>query len=228
MANDHGRWWNPDGVEAPHSTGRLQENSPPSTATGAYAAQFVAEKPRFPSDAAASAPPASASFPSTQPAPQRPTVASSPSHSGASSDAIASRTERFAGQILDGFIALVTLGIGWIILSLYFAGDGQTVGRKIMGTRVIDRHDNGVPSAGRMFLRDQIVTGPLVPIGAMLISSWAVGQELLEVGFFVAMFQVVYQVFQVADGLAIFGDGQNRTIKDRLFGTVVIKDSSRG
>ncbi len=58
---------------------------------------------------------------------------------------------RLGSSLLEPLLAMVTLGIGWIIWAFTLSGSGQTPGKKLLNQTVMDL-DTGKPmKLGRMF-----------------------------------------------------------------------------
>jgi uncharacterized RDD family membrane protein YckC len=105
---------------------------------------------------------------------------------------------RFGGFLLDGLLAMVTLGIGWFIWSLFTWSTGQTPGKRLLGYVVVDAN-TGVPfDWGRMALRQFVIEGLL---------GWVLNAVTLSAYFWI-------------DSLMILGEGQ-RTLHDRMANSVV-------
>jgi uncharacterized RDD family membrane protein YckC len=76
---------------------------------------------------------------------------------------------RLGGNVLDTLLAIVTLGIGWLIWALIVAKDGQTPAKQILGMKAFVL-DTGLPAGwGRTFVREFIAK---TIIGTML--GWLV------------------------------------------------------
>ncbi len=66
---------------------------------------------------------------------------------------LASQGRRLAGAVLDGFLFVLTLGIGWVIWYLIVARGGQSPAKQLLRTRVI-RDDGQSADLGWMLIRD--------------------------------------------------------------------------
>ena len=66
---------------------------------------------------------------------------------------LASQGRRLAGAVLDGFLFVLTLGIGWVIWYLIVARGGQSPAKQLLRTRVI-RGDGQSADLGWMLIRD--------------------------------------------------------------------------
>ena len=69
---------------------------------------------------------------------------------------LASQGRRLAGAVLDGFLFVLTLGIGWVIWYLIVARGGQSPAKQLLRTRVI-RDDGQSADLGWMLIRDLVV-----------------------------------------------------------------------
>lgn len=77
---------------------------------------------------------------------------------------LASQGRRLAGFVLDLFLIVITLVIGWVIWYLFVAGDGQSPAKRLLGIRVI--HDDGTTAGlGWMIIRDWAVR--IIAFGAV-------------------------------------------------------------
>ena len=114
---------------------------------------------------------------------------------------LSSLGERFGGYLLDGLLALVTLGIGWIIWCCFTFSKGQTPAKVIMGMRVV-KQDTGVAATwGEMFLRNVVIPGVLGLVGIFL-----------------------FGIPTIVAACMIFGGTLRQTGWDRMMGTVVVND----
>lgn len=100
---------------------------------------------------------------------------------------LASVGKRLVGLLLDTALAIVTLGIGWLIWTLIILGRGQTPAKQLMHTRVIKVGDGRAASWGKMFVREfpaKIVIGFLAAFTIYIIYLWplwdAKNQELWD------------------------------------------------
>ena len=77
---------------------------------------------------------------------------------------LASQGRRLAGFILDSFLIVITLLIGWVIWYLFAARRGQSPAKRLLGMRVI-REDGATADLGWMLIRDLAVRG--IAFGAL-------------------------------------------------------------
>jgi uncharacterized RDD family membrane protein YckC len=114
---------------------------------------------------------------------------------------LATQGQRFGGYLLDGLLALVTLGIGWLIWCCFTFSRGQTPAKSMMGLRVV-KQDTGLAATwGEMFLRNV-----LVQIGIGILSA------------------LLFGIPTIVAACMIFGGTLNQTGWDRIMGTVVVVD----
>jgi uncharacterized RDD family membrane protein YckC len=63
---------------------------------------------------------------------------------------------RIGSYFLDGVLAIVTLGIGWLIWSMVVWGKGQSPAKSLMKMRVVRLDTNKAASWGQMALRELV------------------------------------------------------------------------
>lgn len=120
---------------------------------------------------------------------------------GAGAPPLSSLGLRFGGYLLDGVLALVTLGIGWIIWCCFTFSKGQTPAKAILNMRVV-KQDTGVAATwGDMFIRNVVI--PVV---------------LGVVGLF------TFGLPTIIAACLIFGGTLRQTGWDRMMGTLVVDD----
>ncbi|NMO52798.1 RDD family protein [Actinoplanes sp. TBRC 11911] len=105
---------------------------------------------------------------------------------------------RLGAFLLEILLAVVTLGIGYVIWSLIVWSDGQTPGKQLLGLVVADAQTGAPVDFGRMLMREFVLYGLLFG----LLSA------------------VTFGVFFAVDALLVFGTDR-RTLHDKLAGTVV-------
>lgn len=114
---------------------------------------------------------------------------------------LASLGQRFGGYLLDGVLALVTLGIGWIIWCCFTFSKGQTPAKSILSMRVV-KQDTGVAATwGEMFVRNVVIPLVLGIVGAFL-----------------------FGLPTIVAACMIFGGTLRQTGWDRMMGTLVVSD----
>jgi uncharacterized RDD family membrane protein YckC len=72
---------------------------------------------------------------------------------------LSSPGRRLGAYVLDSVLAFFTLGIGWLIWSLFIYGRGQTPGKQLLGMRAVHLRTGGRAGWGRTFLREWIAKG---------------------------------------------------------------------
>ena len=129
--------------------------------------------------------------------------------SGEGSDAqpmrYASFQHRLGAYALDAALAVLTLGIGWLIWSLIVWGEGQTPAKKILKLRVRDFDTGAVATWGHMAVREF-----LVPL------TWFVAIVVTSILAFIAI--VVLEI-------VFYYTKNNRTLRDLWVKTVVINEA---
>ena len=104
--------------------------------------------------------------------------------------------KRIGTYLLELVLAVVTLGIGYLVWTLIVWARGQTPGKQVMKLRVYHPQNQRAANWGQMFLR-QFVGG--------IVNS------LFYIGLIISV------VF-------LFTDPQRRTVPDRIAGTIVLDD----
>jgi uncharacterized RDD family membrane protein YckC len=120
--------------------------------------------------------------------------------SESSKEPLASAGARLGAHLMEGLLALVTLGIGWIIWSLVEWGKGTTPGHKVLKQYIVDEKTGETFSWGRMALREVIIKGILCGV----------------------LYVVTFSVFYFVDSLMVVRDDR-RTIHDRISGSLVVQ-----
>ena len=136
------------------------------------------------------------------PIPAPPSAVAVPTASGLAGGEPVSKMDRFLCVLLEAVLAVVTLGIGWMIwaLILVLRNEGQTPAKKIMNQKVMIE-ETGMPAgAARMIFLRGIVGGIILNIAFSLFVI--PGLILL---------------------LLVFFDDKNRTFWERASGTIVIR-----
>jgi uncharacterized RDD family membrane protein YckC len=85
---------------------------------------------------------------------------------------ISSPGRRFLAMLLDVGLAIVTLGIGWLIWSLFTYKTAQTPAKKIMNMRMIDARTGEALSWGMSFVRDYLVKGFIASLTFGIAYLW--------------------------------------------------------
>ena len=80
---------------------------------------------------------------------------------------LASPWLRLGAYLLDVLLLVVTLIIGWIIWTLIVWKDGQSPAKRLLGMRVVVKSTGRTATWGKMFLREFVMRGLLIPIVAV-------------------------------------------------------------
>ncbi|MEV6342738.1 RDD family protein [Actinoplanes sp. NPDC051851] len=112
---------------------------------------------------------------------------------------LASPGARLGATVLDFVLALITLGLGWIIWSLFTWSNGQTPAKQLLGQVVVNETTGEVFGWGRMALREFVIKGFVSAIASNLS----------------------FGIFWFVDSLMIFGEG-NKTLHDRMVESIVV------
>jgi uncharacterized RDD family membrane protein YckC len=120
--------------------------------------------------------------------------------SESSKEPLASAGARLGAHLMEGLLALVTLGIGWLIWSLVEWGKGTTPGHKVLKQYIVDEKTGKTFSWGRMALREVVIKGLLCGV----------------------LYVVTFSVFYFVDSLMVVRDDR-RTIHDRISGSLVVQ-----
>lgn len=112
---------------------------------------------------------------------------------------------RLGAYALDAVLAVLTLGIGWLIWSLIVWSDGQTPAKKILKVRTINQTTGRQASWGHMGIREFLI--PLT----VVIASGATG------GIAAIAWLVVEIVFYFTKG--------QRTLRDYWVKTVIVNEA---
>jgi hypothetical protein len=120
--------------------------------------------------------------------------------SESSKEPLASAGARLGAHLMEGLLALVTLGIGWIIWSLVEWGKGTTPGHKVLKQYIVDEKTGKTFSWGRMALREVVIKGILCGV----------------------LYVITFSIFYFVDSLMVVRDDR-RTIHDRISGSLVVQ-----
>ena len=85
----------------------------------------------------------------------------------------ASFQHRLGAYVLDATLAVLTLGIGWLIWSLIVWGEGQTPAKKILKIRVKHFETGMVATWGHMAVREFLI--PLIVVSVSILTSVVAG-----------------------------------------------------
>lgn len=110
---------------------------------------------------------------------------------------LSSAARRLAGFLLELFLYVVTLAVGWFIWGFVLYARGQTPAKQLLCMRIVSIRTGRTPSWGMMCLREN----PVKTITFMLT-------------FGVAFFSLLW-------------DRNNQQLYDKLVGTIVVNDPLR-
>lgn len=126
---------------------------------------------------------------------------------------LASFQHRLGAIALDCALAVVTLGIGWIIWSLIVWGQGQTPGKKILKIRVYASETQSQATWGHMAVREFLL------LFALGLATGVV--NLLTAGIIGSMAIIAWYVLEI---VWYFTKG-SRTLRDVFVKTLVVNES---
>ena len=112
---------------------------------------------------------------------------------------LASPWIRLGASLLNGFLVVVTLGIGYLVWTLVLWNEGTNPGKKICGLRIVKADTGRQCTFGDMLVRNFVM-------GSLVLS--VVGTVTLGIGYLV-------------DTFMIFGGRRQRLI-DKMAGTLVV------
>jgi hypothetical protein len=114
---------------------------------------------------------------------------------------LSSLGKRFGGYLLDGLLAIVTLGIGYLVWMLITWSKGQSPGKQLLKMRCIDQRTGRAATWGTMFVREFVIRGLLIGV----IGAFTLG------------------ILPLVAILMIFGMTR-QTLWDRMASTIVVDD----
>jgi uncharacterized RDD family membrane protein YckC len=128
-----------------------------------------------------------------------------PDASNSSNFRYASFQHRLGGYALDCALAVLTLGIGWMIWSFVVWGEGQTPAKKILKMRTVNATTGNAASWGHMAIRELLI--PLtIYISAVITGGLsAIVWITLEIVFYFTK--------------------QNRTLRDLWVKTAIVNEA---
>lgn len=110
---------------------------------------------------------------------------------------VSSAGKRLGAYLLDGVLAVITLGIGWLIWSLVIWGKGQSPAKALLGMRCVRRDTGRCATWGTMALRE-------------LVGKGIIGSLTLGITSLISIFMVL--------------GAERSSIWDKVAGTVVVDD----
>jgi uncharacterized RDD family membrane protein YckC len=148
-------------------------------------------------------PPPAPPLPSAPPPPAAPPWEAAPAYAmgmpGVAVPALTTPGRRLGQALLDGVLAVVTLGIGWFIWSLFIWRRGETPGMQILRMKVV-RADTGQQATwGTMFVR-----------------------ELLAKGLLMSIISGIFVPAAIVLDFMLLWDRRNQELWDKIAGTVVV------
>ena len=117
----------------------------------------------------------------------------------------ASFQHRLGSYALDATLAVLTLGIGWLIWSMIVWGEGQTPAKKILKIRVRHFETGAVATWGHMAVREL-----LIPLTVGIASNLTAG-----------IAAVVWKVIEIV----FYFTKNSRTLRDLWVKTAVINEA---
>ena len=126
---------------------------------------------------------------------------------------LASFQHRLGALFLDAALALVTLGIGWVIWSLIVWGEGQTPAKKILKIRVYAAETQRRATWGHMAIRELLVYLSLGIAAGLL--------DLITFGVLGTLGLIAWYVIEIV----FYFTKDKRTLRDILVKTLVINES---
>jgi len=117
----------------------------------------------------------------------------------------ASFQHRLGAYALDAVLAVLTLGIGWLIWSLIVWGEGQTPAKKILKIRVRHFETGAVATWGHMAVREF-----LVPLTVSIASGLTSG---------------IAAIAWIVIEIVFYFTKNNRTLRDLWVKTAVINEA---
>jgi uncharacterized RDD family membrane protein YckC len=107
---------------------------------------------------------------------------------------LTSKGRRLLCALLEGVLAIVTLGIGYFIWQFFTYQTGQTPGKRLMGIRVVSLND-----------------GKALPFWMTLLREWVVKGFIGGITFGIAYVWILF-------------DAKNQSLYDKVLNTVVVDD----
>ncbi|MDA3036568.1 MAG: RDD family protein [Actinomycetota bacterium] len=132
----------------------------------------------------------------------------------------ASIQHRLGQYLLDIGLALVTLGIGYIIWFCIILGQGQTPAKQVLKLRVYDATTGTPAKWGHMFIRE---VGLYFALGIATL----VPALLLYPDSFLTIFDLVSYVVILVDAFWIFKGGKRQRLVDVICKTDVLNEAAK-
>ena len=145
----------------------------------------------------------------------------------------ASVQHRLGGFFLDLGLALITLGIGWVIWSLVVWRHGLTPAKQILKLRVVAEESRTNATWGHMAIRQFLIPVTL-SIPGWLLSQIGDNSPVITEGFssdpldgrgLSSLSDIVSFTITAVDALWIFKDGQRKRVTDVWAKTIVVNEA---
>lgn len=145
----------------------------------------------------------------------------------------ASVQHRLGGYFLDLGLAIVTLGIGWVIWSLIVWRQGLTPAKQILKLRVVAEESRTNATWGHMAIRQFLIPVTFSIPGWLLMQlgdNTAVvtgdfSSDPLEGRGLSSLGNVISFAITLTDGLWIFKNGERKRVTDIWAKTIVVNES---
>lgn len=146
----------------------------------------------------------------------------------------ASIKHRLGGYLLDLGLALITLGIGWVIWSLFAWRNGQTPAKQILKMRVVAEENRTSATWGHMAIRQFLIPVTFAIPGWLLMqigdnspvvtgefsSDPLGGRGLSDLGDLVSL------LITLVDSFWIFRNGERKRVTDIWAKTIVVNEAN--
>jgi len=146
----------------------------------------------------------------------------------------ASIKHRLGGYLLDLGLALITLGIGWVIWSLFAWRNGQTPAKQILKMRVVAEENRTNATWGHMAIRQFLIPVTFAIPGWLLMqigdnspvvtgefsSDPLGGRGLSDLGDLVSL------LITLVDSFWIFRNGERKRVTDIWAKTIVVNEAN--
>ncbi len=141
----------------------------------------------------------------------------------------ASLQHRFGQLILEIVLAIVTLGIGYLIWFLIVLGQGQTPGKQILKLRVYDATTGKPAKWGHMFIRELGIYMALAfgLYALVIVLGIQTLSEFESMGFFEYGFaDYVYWLILAIDAFWIYKGNERKRLIDVICKTDVLNEAA--
>lgn len=147
----------------------------------------------------------------------------------------ASIQHRLGGYLLDIALAIVTLGIGWVIWSLIVWRSGVTPAKQILKMRVLAEVERNNATWGHMAIRQFLIPLTLSIPSWILIQLSGVGPEVVD-GFssdplggkgLSSLGDLLSFSITLIDGLWIFRNNERKRVTDHWAKTIVVNEAQQ-